>query len=177
MTSMPTFLSPKANPAQTDMTLRSPDRNPDERDLFFRPYSKTEQVGRKIDEHGQARTKTAKKRFTHKNSRKGLIEKRMKAYRVKIKWCERCLTNGETVTATETHHIHPVGMGGARPDDPLHQEDNFSALCLLCHRWADAHTSESIPILELIKGQSFENLAKALSLTRVTSRFEKNGNH
>lgn len=174
MTSFFTTGTPKANPALTDMTLRSPDRNPEERDLFFRPYSKETQVGRL---NTRPNNKTGRTRRTNKNSRKGVIEKRMREYRREIKWCERCLALGEQALSTEVHHIDRVGMGGAGHDHPLHQKENFSALCKRCHDWAEMNPRESVPFLKSIKNQYWENFAKTMSLTRVESRLRGSSIH
>ena len=71
-------------------------------------------------------------------SRRGKVQRRMNAYRKEHPACERCGAG-----STQVHHIIRVGMGGAPPDSPLHQEDNFMALCDKCHKWAEENYAES----------------------------------
>ena len=91
----------------------------------------------------------------HPNSRKGVVQKRMNAYRERHRYCERCiLTWGIATVAVCVHHIDPVGSGGARPDSKAHRESNFISLCANCDRWAHDATKKTMTLLyELKKGE------------------------
>ena len=82
-----------------------------------------------------------------KKTRRGVVQKRMNKYREMHSICENC----GVMLSVLTHHIKPVGMGGAPPESQLHQEGNFVALCNDCHTRAHTDIKKSKILFQAMK--------------------------
>ncbi len=81
-------------------------------------------------------------------SRKGAVQNKMNIYRADHPICERC----QRYRSSSVHHIQSAGMGGRPKDSPVHQEENWLALCMRCHEWAESHPAKArVELTELKK--------------------------
>ena len=101
------------------------------------------------------------------NSRQGIVQRRMNKFRTVYPYCWRCLFMGRLKEATETHHIHPVGMGGAPDNSLLHNKDNFITLCRECHRWAQMNPGMQAGYCKMLKLQEDEYYDKVNAIQEL----------